>query len=144
MFSNLCSALHKPTSYPPTVLFSLSLLEPSPLPSDFLILPGYIDFVAEEVDLRTPLTKRLTLNVPLMSSPMDTVTEHQMAIAMAVSFNVCRSCFDHRAAENRIFLFLLFHPQLMGGIGILHNNCEPDYQANMVRIVKVSLATRPF
>ncbi|BEI84248.1 hypothetical protein CcaverHIS002_0408520 [Cutaneotrichosporon cavernicola] len=76
--------------------------------NDFLMLPGHIDFPASEVSLQTRVTRNIVLNAPFLSSPMDTVTEDRMAIALA-----CH-----------------------GGLGIIHHNCSAEEQAAMVRKVK--------
>ena len=52
--------------------------------NDYIILPGHISFGAEDVDLSTQATRKISLNLPFVSSPMDTVTEAQMAIHMAL------------------------------------------------------------
>ena len=75
---------------------------------DVLLLPDYSDVLPKDVQLQTKLTREITLNVPLLSAAMDTVTESRLAIAMAQE----------------------------GGIGILHKNMTIDEQAKEVRIVK--------
>jgi len=75
---------------------------------DVLLKPGLSDTLPSEADIRTRLTRTVSLNIPIISSAMDTVTEARLAIAMAQA----------------------------GGIGVIHRNLEPDEQAEHVRRVK--------
>lgn len=75
---------------------------------DFIVLPGYIDFQASEVDLETNVTRNIRIKRPLVSSPMDTVTEWKMAAFLA----------------------------LLGGIGIIHYSNTIEAQVEHVRKVK--------
>lgn len=77
---------------------------------DVLLQPASSDVLPKNVDIATNLTKSIRLNIPVVSSPMDTVTEARMAIAMARE----------------------------GGIGIIHKSLGPDEQAEQVRTVKRS------
>jgi len=77
---------------------------------DVLVVPGYSEILPSEVDVRANLTREITLNIPLLSAAMDTVTEAHLAIALARE----------------------------GGIGILHRNLTPEQQASEVDKVKRS------
>lgn len=86
---------------------------------DVLLVPQYSEVIPNEVSLQTKLTKKIQLNIPMMSAGMDTVTEYRMAIAMA----------------------------RQGGIGIIHKNMTIEEQADEVDKVKRSengVITEPF
>lgn len=75
---------------------------------DVLLRPGLSEVMPGEADLRSRVTRTISLNIPILSSAMDTVTEARLAIAMAQA----------------------------GGIGVVHRNLDPDQQAAQVRQVK--------
>ncbi|MEM2980344.1 MAG: IMP dehydrogenase [Thermoproteota archaeon] len=77
---------------------------------DVILLPGLSRVEPKEIDLRTKFSKNIPINIPLVSSPMDTVTESEMAIALA----------RH------------------GGIGVIHRNCSAEEEVEIVKIVKRS------
>ena len=86
---------------------------------DVLLVPAYSEVTPNLIQLQTHLTKKIVLNIPMMSAGMDTVTEHRMAIAMA----------------------------RQGGIGIIHKNMSIEAQADEVDKVKRSengVITEPF
>ena len=86
---------------------------------DVLLVPAYSEVTPDMIDLSTKLTNKISLNIPMMSASMDTVTEHRMAIAMA----------------------------RQGGIGIIHKNMSVEKQAEEVDKVKRSengVITDPF
>lgn len=75
---------------------------------DVLLKPGLSDVMPSQADIRTRLTRTVSLNLPILSAAMDTVTEARLAIAMAQT----------------------------GGIGVIHRNLTPELQAENVRRVK--------
>jgi IMP dehydrogenase len=75
---------------------------------DVLLKPGLSEVMPSETDIRTRITREIALNIPIIASAMDTVTEAKMAIAMAQA----------------------------GGLGVIHRNLDPDAQAAQVRQVK--------
>ncbi len=77
---------------------------------DVLLVPKYSEILPKEVDIKTKLTKNITLNIPLVSAAMDTVTEHRAAIMMA----------------------------RLGGLGIIHKNMDIESQVREIRRVKKS------
>jgi len=75
---------------------------------DVLLVPAFSDVLPREVNITARLTRDITLNIPLLSAAMDTVTESSLAIALAQE----------------------------GGVGIIHKNMSPEAQAKQVRLVK--------
>ena len=76
---------------------------------DVLLVPQHSTVLPKEVNIQTKLTKRVGLNIPIISAAMDTVTEYKAAIAMA----------------------------RLGGIGVIHKNMDIEAQAAQIKKVKI-------
>lgn len=92
-----------------------SKISPQALPfgltfDDVLLIPGYSDFSRSDINLETRISKNIKLKIPLVSSPMDTVTEHKLAIELG----------------------------RLGGLGIIHRNLSVGDQADQVKKVKTA------
>ena len=86
---------------------------------DILLVPAESDIIPSQANTTTSLTKKIKLNIPIISSAMDTVTEAKMAISMSQN----------------------------GGVGVIHKNLTPKYQARQVKKVKMSetgLVLKPY
>ncbi len=83
----------------------MKILEEALTFDDVLLVPAHSTVLPNEVDLKTSLTKKITLNIPLLSAAMDTVTEAKLAIAIAQE----------------------------GGLGIVHKNMTIEEQAKIIR-----------
>src|SRR5438445_8061844 len=81
---------------------------------DVLLEPAFSDVVPRDVDVRTQLTRNIRLNIPILSSPMDTVTESELAVALAQE----------------------------GGLGIIHKNMSIADQTREVEIGRASCRER--
>lgn len=92
------------SSFPTQVLFEALTYD------DVLLVPGYSDILPRNTSTKTKLTRNIALNIPIVSAAMDTVTEYELAIAMAQE----------------------------GGLGIIHKNMSIEAQAEQVRKVKRS------
>ena len=76
--------------------------------NDVILLPGWTTLEPDEASVKTQATRRVSLNAPFIASPMDTVTESEMAIALARN----------------------------GCLGVLHRNCSAEEEVDMARAVK--------
>ncbi|CAH0179309.1 IMP dehydrogenase [Roseomonas sp. CECT 9278] len=97
-----------PDTTPPSSRSGLSRIEEAYAFDDVLLVPAYSTVLPSQTDTRTRVTREITLNIPLIAAAMDTVTEANMAIAMAQA----------------------------GGLGVIHKNLSPEDQAAQVRQVK--------
>ncbi len=100
----------KDVLHPPPQLLGviMRILEEALTFDDVLLVPAHSNVLPVDVDLRAPLTKKITLNIPFLSAAMDTVTEAKLAISLAQE----------------------------GGLGIVHKNMTIDAQANIISTVK--------